>query len=521
MSTNYSSTDGRATGDRPYSADLDQPARGTHFGCGGATFARSSDRMIATDPNSPSLCRTARQRDRRRGFGELLATLARTIGSRGDTALLRGAFEEVIRRTLSVRSVHLRDAMSRWGTRPDTSAIESVAFEVPGPSPRTRGVLEATFDPGCRPGEWDIQMLGMAANLGALLLEIERGHLQLTRSELAASKSRGDGAAPLIGSTSAMESLRSRIERVAITDFTVLLEGESGVGKELVARQIHELSARRQGPFVAINCAALVETLLEAELFGIEERTATGVRGRRGKFEHDDGVTLVLDEVSDLSLTAQAKLLRAIQDLAVERVGGIGTHRVDIRIVAATNRGLRELVARKLFRPDLFYRLSGVDIRVPSLRERRSDIEELARYFLERHRHTRQLTLSPVALQALRAYDWPGNVRELERLMERAVALATGDVIELEDLPPIVGGDYGAILLPSFTRNDTLRAWACRYTRLMFERCQGNKREAARVLGISYHTLASYLRTGDGEAGIAAEISTVSEEEGPIRANIS
>src|SRR5229473_4456902 len=158
-----------------------------------------------------------------------------------------------------------------------------------------------------------------------------------------------------------MEQLRGTIERVAGTDFTILLEGESGVGKELVAHQIHDLSGRRNGPFVAINCAALVETLLEAELFGIEERTATGVRGRRGKFEHAEGGTLFLDEVSDLSLSAQAKLLRAIQDLAVERVGGTGAHRIDIRIVAATNRGLTPLVARELFRPDLFYRLSGVD----------------------------------------------------------------------------------------------------------------------------------------------------------------
>src|SRR5262249_5403393 len=174
-------------------------------------------------------------------------------------------------------------------------------------------------------------------------------------------------------------------------DFTVLLEGESGVGKELVARQIHDLSNRCNGPFVAINCAALVETLLEAELFGIEERTATGVRGRRGKFEHADGGRLFLDEVSDLSISGQAQRLRAIQDLAVERVGSVGVHRVNIRIIAATNRGLADLVTRGLFRPDLFYRLSGVDVRVPPLRERRSDIVELARYFLDRHRATRRL----------------------------------------------------------------------------------------------------------------------------------
>src|SRR5258705_3802620 len=199
---------------------------------------------------------------------------------------------------------------------------------------------------------------------------------------------------PFIGSTPPMQALRASIDRVAATDFTVLLEGESGVGKELVARQIHELSKRRLGPFIAVNCAAVVETLLEAELFGIEDRTAIGVRGRRGKFEAADGCTLFLDEVSDLSLSAQAKLLRAIQDLAIERVGSQGAHRVDIRIVAATNRALAGLVERGLFRPDLFYRLSGVGIRVPALRCRLPYVMEPAQYFLQRHRRARPLNLS-------------------------------------------------------------------------------------------------------------------------------
>ena len=317
-----------------------------------------------------------------------------------------------------------------------------------------------------------------------------------------------DMAAPLIGSTVAMRQLRATIERVACTDFTILLEGESGVGKELVARQIHELSRRRGGPFIAINCAALVETLVEAELFGIEERTATGVRGRRGKFEAADGGTLFLDEVSDLSLAAQAKLLRTIQDLAIERVGGHGVRRVDIRIIAATNRRLMGLVERQLFRPDLYYRLSGVDVFVPSLRERRDDIIELASYFLERHRSTRLLHLSAAAAEALVTYDWPGNVRELERLIERAVALSRSDVIELDDLPAAVSGDHATILGPSLNRNDTLRAWASRYARVMVDRCQGNKRQACRVLGISYHTLKSYLAYQlDGpEAGPGGDI---------------
>jgi DNA-binding NtrC family response regulator len=443
---------------------------------------------------------TARQRDRRQAFADLLAALSRALDRRNDISLMRGAFEEMMRRVVPVRTVQLREAGSRWTHRLDASGSESFAVEVPGADPLNTGVLEATFEPSSGLGEWDFQMLGLAAHLGALVLEIERSRLQLARAGLwALNRARRDGAAPLIGSTPIMAALRSSIERVAVTDFTVLLEGESGVGKELVARQIHELSRRRNGPFVAINCAALVETLLEAELFGIEDRIATGVRGRRGKFEAADGGTLFLDEVSDLSLSAQAKLLRAIQDLAVERVGGQGAHRVDIRIVAATNRALSGLVERELFRPDLFYRLSGVDVRVPTLRERRPDVMELAQYFLERHRGVRPLKLSTAAAQALVNYDWPGNVRELERLIERAVALAESDVIELDDLPPMVRGEYAAALGPSLRRNDTLRTWASRYARLILDRCHDNKREACRVLGISYHTLQAYLRypTGD------------------------
>jgi two-component system NtrC family response regulator len=379
------------------------------------------------------------------------------------------------------------------------------------------GTLEATFEPGAVIGEWQFQQMTAASALAALLLEIERGRPQVARPD--ASVARGplqDGAAPLIGSTPAMATLRARIERVAATDFTVLLEGESGVGKELVARQIHDLSPRREGPFVAINCAALVETLLEAELFGIEERTATGVRGRRGKFEHADGGTLFLDEVSDLSLSAQAKLLRAIQDLAVERVGATGTRRVDIRIVAATNRGLTDMVERRLFRADLFYRLGGVDIQVPSLRERRADIRELCLYFLERHRHTRRLRLSEPALLALTAYDWPGNVRELERIIERSVALAASDVISLNDLPVKVRGEYQEILLPSFEAREPLRVWAARYARLVLDRSGGNKRRAAQELGISYHTLNAYLALSatSSRSQTLAAIAERAEDEG-------
>ena len=437
-----------------------------------------------------------RRRERRQAFGELLAALTRALEQRGDVSLMRGAFEEMLRRVVPARSIQLREPGGRLAQRvADVTGGESIALKVPGPDPVSPAVLEATFDPGCRLDEWDVQTLGLAAHVGALVLEIERGRVQLARAGLlSAGRPKRDGAAPLIGTTPAMRSLRSAIERVASTDFTILLEGESGVGKELVARQIHDLSRRRHGPFVAINCAALVETLLEAELFGIEDRIATGVRGRRGKFEHADGGTLFLDEVSDLSLSAQAKLLRAIQDLTIERVGGTAMRRVDIRIVAATNRSLSGMVDRTLFRPDLFYRLSGVDIRVPTLRERRTDVLELAAYFLERHRSAYTFRLSAAAADALMSYAWPGNVRELERLIERAVTLASGEVIELDDLPATVRGDYAAALGPSLQRNETMRAWGSRYARLILDRCQGNKREACRVLGITYHTLQAYLR---------------------------
>ena len=437
---------------------------------------------------------TVRRRERRQAFAELLTALTRHLDRPGDVALMRGAFETMLRRMIPARTIQLREVAGRWPLGAGASAgAESIAFEVPRVDGAAPSVLEATFDPGSALGEWDFQMLGLSTHVAAFVLEIERGRQQLAQTSLGA-RPRRDGAAPLIGSTPAVERLRATIERVAGTDFTILIEGESGVGKELVARQIHDLSRRRGGPFVAINCAALVETLLEAELFGIEERTATGVRGRRGKFEHADGGTLFLDEVSDLSLSAQAKLLRAIQDLSVERVGGNGAHRVDIRIVAATNRSLAGLVERQLFRPDLYYRLSGVDVQVPALRERREDILELAGYFLDRHRTARSLKVSAAAADALKSYGWPGNVRELERLMERAVALAASDVIELDDLPATVRGDYPAAVVPSLERNESMRAWGARYARLMVDRCSGRKREACRVLGISYHTLQAYLR---------------------------
>jgi transcriptional regulator with PAS, ATPase and Fis domain len=413
----------------------------------------------------------------------LLAAVTSGLSVAREPRLLRARFEEELRTLVHARSVAVRECATEAARSP-----EVVCLEVPSGPWMAPARLEATFEHAQAVNEWQWRTLAMAAHVASLLVQIEHANGRWGRPR------KGDGAAPLIGSSGAIRGVRDRIERVAATDFTVLIEGESGTGKELVARQIHDLGRRRKGPFVAVNCAAIVETLIEAELFGIEDRTATGVRGRRGKFESAHEGTLFLDEVSDLSPAAQAKLLRAIQDLTVERVGGYGTRQVDTRIIVATNRPLLEMVEQGKFRLDLFYRVNGIDVQVPPLRHRRDDIIELATYFLGRYRTVRPLRVSTGAIDALLAYDWPGNVRELERIMERAVALNSSDSVELEDLPPALLGGYGDVLLPSVRAKESMRAWGSRYARLVLERCANNKRRACRELGISYHTLQGYLK---------------------------
>ncbi len=432
-----------------------------------------------------------------------LAALTTGLAAVREPRLVRERFEEQLRTLVNASSVAFRTDEEGPGEQGNVVRLDLPASRMAG-----RPQLEAVFEPTRRVDDRTRQMLAAAAVIAGLLVEIERAH---GRWPLSAGRSTVDGAAPLIGSSQAIRLVRERIERIAPTDFTVLIEGESGTGKELVARQIHELSRRRKGPFVAVNCAAIVETLLEAELFGIEDRTATGVRGRRGKFEHAHQGTLFLDEVSDLSPAAQAKLLRAIQDLSIERVGGSGSRRVDTRIIVATNRPLLEMVEHGRFRLDLYYRLNGVDVQVPPLRRRREDILELTRYFLERHRTFRSLVLSVGATDALVAYDWPGNVRELERVVERAVALADSNSLELDDLPPAILGGFSEVILPSVRARDSMRAWGSRYARLMLERCRNNKRQTCRALGISYHTLQSYLRY---HPDLPARVRAVGNQEG-------
>jgi DNA-binding NtrC family response regulator len=250
------------------------------------------------------------------------------------------------------------------------------------------------------------------------------------REELAEKR----GAPRIVGDDPGLRSVLQQLHRAAGTDATVLLEGESGTGKELFARSLHAFSPRNDGPFIAINCAAIPETLLETELFGHEKGAFTGAAARKpGRFEMAHRGTLFLDEIGDLPLTLQAKILRALEEKRFERVGGTQSLHVDVRVVAATNRNLKARVAERQFREDLYFRLSVFPVQIPPLRERSDDILRLARHFVDRicrDVNKRTLMLSDAALEELRTYGWPGNVRELQNCIERAVILTEGDTIQ-------------------------------------------------------------------------------------------
>ena len=290
--------------------------------------------------------------ERAQRFSEFLAVLESHTIAGVRVGVLEAAVPEAVGCLVPTRGARLTAAPAPPLAAREGPAVAALRFPVPAPA-RADLALEVKVDSDLTLDAGDRQALRQAARVVGLLLA--------SRTP-APSGPPPEPAAPLIGSSGAMRRLRQEMERVAATDFTVLIEGECGSGKELVARQVHESSRRREGPFVAVNCAALVETLLEAELFGIEDRVATGVRARRGKFELADQGTLFLDEVADLSPAAQAKLLRAIQELSVERVGGHGARAVDIRIVVATNQRLLGLVEAGRFRTDLYYRLAGVEL---------------------------------------------------------------------------------------------------------------------------------------------------------------
>jgi DNA-binding NtrC family response regulator len=348
-----------------------------------------------------------------------------------------------------------------------------------------------------------------------LLLMVERALSQrrlateniLLKEELASRR----GAPQIVGEDARLKQVTVALHRAASTDTTVLLEGESGTGKELFARALHALSPRADGPFVAINCAAIPETLLETELFGYEKGAFTGAAGRKpGKFELAHRGTLFLDEIGDMPLSLQPKILRALEEKNFERVGGTALLHVDVRVVAATNKHLKAQVAARQFREDLYFRLSVFPITIPPLRERPDDITMLARHFIERFSrdlNKKPLGLADSAVDELRAYPWPGNVRELQNCIERAVILTDGDTIHARhlnltfprDVPPSgeePDGPWSQIDL-SGTLVEASRRVVAEAERRKIEqtlRDTGDRNSAAEVLQISYKVLLAKMK---------------------------
>jgi Nif-specific regulatory protein len=302
----------------------------------------------------------------------------------------------------------------------------------------------------------------------------------------------------IMGESLPMRGVYQFIAKVAPTAATVLIRGESGTGKELVARAIHRNSPRSEGAFVAVNCAAVSETLLESEMFGHEKGAFTGaVAQKKGKIEVADGGTLFLDEVSELAPNLQAKLLRVLQEREFERVGGTHTIKVDIRVVAATNQDLERAMSGRRFRPDLYYRLNVVSITLPPLRERREDIPPLADHLVAKH--CRRLNrpapaISPEAGACLTRYDWPGNVRELENAMERAVVLSSGDMIRREHLPEnLLEIDIPQTDPPSYFHR-TVRRTKRELILKAIKQANGRHSEAAKTLGLDPNYLHRLIR---------------------------
>jgi two-component system, NtrC family, response regulator AtoC len=305
----------------------------------------------------------------------------------------------------------------------------------------------------------------------------------------------------VVGRSPKMRQIYDLITRVADTSATVLINGESGVGKELIARAIHQQSQRRLNPFVAVNCAAISEHLVESELFGHERGAFTGaIEMHRGKFELAHTGTLFLDEVGSLRLDLQAKLLRVLQEREFERVGGGKTIRTDVRIVAASNQDLKQMVVDRTFRDDLFYRLNVIPVHVPPLRDRREDILLLVNHFLRKYNKDfgRQVQgVTSEALALLTHYHWPGNVRELENVIERLVVLSRHRILDIEDMPLDLKSVQGQLAHDLFTTGADLRQAKAEFERhyivQTLERCGWNQTEAAKRLGIHRNTLLTKM----------------------------
>jgi len=306
----------------------------------------------------------------------------------------------------------------------------------------------------------------------------------------------------IVGSSSKIQDVLRMVARLKDTRTPVLITGESGTGKELVARAIHYRGLLSKRPFVAVDCGSLVPTLIESELFGYEKGAFTGaLRSKEGLFQSANGGTILLDEIGELSQELQAKLLRVLQEKEIRPVGSNQKIKVDVRVIAATNRDLETAQKEGKFRKDLYFRLNVVTVHLPALRERRSDIAALVHYFLDRFAPGKTLSISPAAMKCMLQYDWPGNVRELENCIERAVALGSQEMIDLADLPPAVRAqqENEPVVQPiagaaSFTANTDLEELERDTIQRVIEQVRGDKAQARRMLGISRATLYRKLK---------------------------
>jgi two-component system response regulator HydG len=352
------------------------------------------------------------------------------------------------------------------------------------------------YDYLTKPLDFDVLKLAVERALEHMSLKAENLDLR--------QKLHGDfDLANIVGRSQPMRELIEMVAMVAPSEATALITGESGTGKELIAKTIHYNSSRKEGPLVTVNCAALTETLLESELFGHEKGAFTGAdRRREGRFMQANKGTVFLDEIGEMSSVMQAKLLRVIQDREIQRVGSDTTLKVDVRILAATNRDLQEDVSSGNFREDLYYRLNVVTLRVPPLRERHEDIPLLAQHFLEKYSEKNRKSIkgfTPLSMDMLLRYDWPGNVRELENAVERAVILGPGDYITEKELPLSITKAYPHaedVDRPTRVRKQpqSLDEVEREAVLAALEASGGNKSETARVLGITRKTLHKKLQ---------------------------
>ena len=356
-------------------------------------------------------------------------------------------------------------------------------------------------------GAFDYLQKPFEADALIVLVEraLEHGRLQRENEALRTSVNDLHNHRALVGKSAAMETLREQLNRVAANHSTVLITGESGTGKELVASYIHRMSPRADRPMLCLNCAALSANLLESELFGHERGAFTGAdRMRKGRFELADGGTLLLDEISEMAVPLQAKLLRVLQEGEFERVGNSTTRRVNVRVIATTNRDLKDWIERKRFRADLYYRLNVLPVQVPALRQRREDIAELAEHFLRRasgSESAKAIRLSPEALRLMTDYQWPGNVRELENLCQRAAALCTGEVMTAELIEPwLRGGSRAVDGFKPLREGRMLEDMERQLIEKTLQRFNGHRAKSAKALGMGVRTLGMKLKQWREEA---------------------